>query len=366
MSQPRCFVSVQALRGLAAMLVVVFHLAIVENKFGGGPAVLPGFTRFADGGVDLFFVISGFVMTTIAAGSYGSTAAAGRFLARRTWRVVPLYWFYTTLVVLLMVVAPGMANSSYVDQSILASYLLWPQAELPVLTVGWTLIHEMYFYLVMAGMIAIAPERMVPRALLAWALVVMAAHALPSGGPVPMLLSSPMTLEFIAGAFIGLYWQRLPRAGGTACLVLGSVAFALTMPVMELAGVTANTPLLRTLLFGTTGALLVLGAVTAEAGSRMRAPRWLRAIGDSSYSLYLSHVFVVSAAGRAWAWSGLNQAWWQHAGFVVLTLIASVATGLAAHRMLEQPLLKLGRHMARGDRHGPATARTVAPLLQPD
>src|SRR5690606_41704468 len=112
-------------------------LAIAERRLSSGPAILRDFTRFADGGVHLFFVISGFVMTTIASGSYGSRANARRFLARRTWRILPLYCLYTTLVVLLLIVAPGIANSAYADQDILASYLLWPQAELPVLTVGW-------------------------------------------------------------------------------------------------------------------------------------------------------------------------------------------------------------------------------------
>lgn len=366
MPHPRCFVSVQALRALAAILVVVFHLAIVEGRFGAGPAILPDFTRFADGGVDLFFVISGFVMTTIASGSYGSRANAGRFLARRTWRILPLYWFYTTLVVLLMIVAPGIANSAYADQDILASYLLWPQAELPVLTVGWTLIHEMYFYLVMAALIAMGRERAVPGALLAWALAVAAGWASGPGEPLSMLVASPMTLEFIAGAFIGLYWRRVPRQYGIACLVLGTAAFTLAMPALELAGATANGPLLRTLVFGSSGALVVLGAVTAEAAACIRVPRCLSAIGDSSYSLYLSHVFVISAAGRAWAWSGLNQAWWQHAGFLALAVVACIAAGLVSHRLLEQPLLRLGGHLFRRRRHRVAEPDTAAPVLQPD
>lgn len=335
------FVSVQCLRGVAALLVVLFHLRIVEARFGAGEPLLPSFVRFADAGVDLFFVISGFVMVTVASGRYGSPAQAGRFLARRTWRIVPPYWFYTTLVVVLMLVAPDAVNSSYADQGIVASYLLWPQAQLPLLTVGWTLIHEMYFYLAMAVAIAFLRERHLPVFLLCWAtLVTIGQVALADGAhPVTALLLNAMTLEFIGGALVAVYWRRLGTRMSVAWVALGAMGFATGLFVLDQAGTQAPGPVLRTLLFGTAGVLVVAGAATLERLDRWQAPRWLATVGEASYSLYLSHVFVISAAGRLWHWSGLNTTGTQHALFVLATLLACIVAGQVSYRWLELPLL---------------------------
>src|SRR5690606_33561145 len=136
----------------------------------------------------------------------------------------PLYWFYTTLVVVLMAVMPGVANSAYQDQSIVASYLLWPQAQLPLLTVGWTLIHEAFFYLLMAVAIAFARERQLPWLLLGWAGVTLLAHGMLGTGIAPWaaVATSPLSLEFIAGGLIGLYWRRLPSTFALPLLLAGT------------------------------------------------------------------------------------------------------------------------------------------------
>ncbi len=338
----RPFHSIQALRAIASLLVVLFHLQIVEGKYSSGTLLLPGFIRHADSGVDLFFVLSGFVMTTIAAGSYGSPRQAGHFLLRRGWRVLPLYWIYTTAVVMLMLVAPGMANNAYREQSVLASYLLWPQPQLPLLTVGWTLIHEMFFYLVMAGIIAFARETWLPRLLLAWAVLTLAAHAmLPPVAPWQSVLSSPLTLEFIAGALVGLYWKRLPAALALPVACIGALSLLGAMLLFAQQQGTAPSALLRLLGFGLPSALLTLGLVRWERVRAPRLPRLLLRIGDSSYSLYLSHVFVISAAGRLWRASGWNHGPGQSAAFLLLTVLACIGVGWLSWRLLEEPLQRL-------------------------
>lgn len=336
----RTFHSVQALRAIAALLVVLFHLQIVEQKYSAASPVIPALTRFANSGVDLFFVLSGFVMTTIAAGSYGSPRNAGQFLIRRGWRLLPLYWLYTTVVVVLMLVAPGMANSSYQDQSVIASYLLWPQPQLPLLTVGWTLIHEMFFYLVMAAMIAFARESRLPWLLLGWAVITLGAHHLLGAAAAPWqrIASSPLTLEFIAGALVGLYWNRLPARLALPVAGIGAAGFVGTM--LALAYVDAQIPSasVHALGFGLPAALLTLGLARWERAAAPSLPRPLLLIGDSSYSLYLSHVFVISAMGRLWQKSGLNTSGWQSCVFVLVTVLACIAAGLVSWRMFERPL----------------------------
>ncbi|WP_269791289.1 acyltransferase [Stenotrophomonas sp. Iso1] len=350
----RPFHSVQALRAIAALLVVLFHLEIVEQKYSAASPVIPALLRFADSGVDLFFVLSGFVMTTIAAGRYGSPRNAAQFLVRRGWRVLPLYWFYTSIVVLLMLVAPGMANSSYQDQNIVASYLLWPQPQLPLLTVGWTLIHEMFFYLVMAALIAFARQSQLPWLLLGWAVITLAAHHLlgPTAAPWQRIASSPLTLEFIAGALVGLYWNRLPARLALPTAGIGAAGFVGVMLALAHVDAQATSASLRMLGFGLPAALITLGLVRWERATEPSLPRPLLLIGDSSYSLYLSHVFVISAMGRLWQKSGLNTAVWHSWLFVLLAVLACVAAGLISWRMLERPLQQL-RFLRRGKRPEP-------------
>jgi exopolysaccharide production protein ExoZ len=119
---------------------MVSHLLIAESKYSRTP-ILPDEARFGAFGVDLFFVISGFIMVTIA-----RDGAWAPFLAGRAKRILPPYWFYTTLVLLVSLYAPGAVNSSFAHPpSLWRSYLLIPDTVDPLLAVGWMLIHEMYF-----------------------------------------------------------------------------------------------------------------------------------------------------------------------------------------------------------------------------
>lgn len=341
------FYSLQILRAVAAMAVVVFHLRGVEIKYLPGPALLDGIARYADAGVDLFFVLSGFVMTTITAGHRPGAAAAGAFLARRAWRVLPPYWFFTTIVVVMMLIAPSMVNSSYSGQSVLASYLLLPHEQLPVLTVGWTLVHEAYFYLVFALIIALVPPRRLTTALLIWTAAITVAHAaLPATTtPAQTLVVNPLTYEFIAGALVGIHWRAIPRWCGLPLAIAGAgiaIASACTLPEQ---GPSIMPVWTRVGLFGSAAVALVAGAVVLERHYRPSLPGMLIRLGDCSYALYLSHIFVISAAGRLWAAMLPSTAWWNHTVFVLVSGIACCAVASLTHRLIEQPLLTLPRRI---------------------
>ncbi|MGH8386225.1 MAG: acyltransferase family protein [Pseudomonas sp.] len=336
------YLSIQALRGVASLLVVLFHLRIVEGKFGSGETLLPSWLNFGYAGVDLFFVISGFVMATVAKGRCGSFSEAGRFLRKRAWRVLPLYWLYTTVVVVLMALVPSMVNTSYQNQSALASYLLWPQSTLPLLSVGWTLVFEFYFYLMTAMAIALLPQRFFLHFLYVWAAVVAIGWTMfETTSPVLSTAFSPMAWEFIAGALVAMYWRRIPAAWGAPLLWAGAVAFIAAMLLLDRLDLLLDGGMYRVAIFGVASSLVVAGAVVLEASRRASIPAWLMSVGDSSYSLYLSHVFVISASGRLWQLSSFNTASWQHAGFIALTVLACVIVGQASNCWLERPLLSL-------------------------
>ncbi len=341
------FASLQGLRSIAATAVVLFHLRPIEERRLPGPAILDNLVSHADAGVDLFFVISGFVMTTILRGHAGGANAAVRFLSARAWRVLPMYWLFTSLVVVVMLAAPGMVNSSFPGQSALSSYLLLPHFQPPLLTVGWTLIHEAYFYLVFAlAITTIGPKSLTPFLIL-WCILTCIPHWLgvQSTSPWQRLIASPLTLEFIAGALLGLHWHRMPAHIGGYLMASGIAIYALAAMLLPDSYEPAREIWLRVACFGTASALIVVGAVMLEAGGRVRVPQWLRSLGNASYSLYLSHIFVLSAIGRAWSRLSPSDSLLNHAVFLLVAMAASLFVAHIVHRSVERPLLELPKHL---------------------
>ena len=214
--------SVQALRGIAALLVVVYHARALELEAlvqagSSEPALIGGFFASGFAGVDLFFVISGFIMVWVTQDLRSGPIASADFLFARVTRVYPVWWAAAALGLLYMVLSGGIAliDPSGVAikpgtpeyQYLLKSFLLIPQADYPVLLIGWTLIHEIYFYLVFALLLQL-PRRFLPFALLGWGVLIVAASllglSLPIAQNVLTLAAHPMTMEFIFGAAVGL------------------------------------------------------------------------------------------------------------------------------------------------------------------
>ncbi|MEQ9506215.1 MAG: acyltransferase [Hyphomonas sp.] len=214
--------SVQALRGIAALLVVVYHARALElaglARVGSTePALISGLFASGFAGVDLFFVISGFIMVWVTQRQPAGPATSADFLFARVTRIYPVWWAAAALGTLYLALSGGVAliDSSGTTlrpdtpeyQYILKSFLLIPQPEYPVLLIGWTLIHEVYFYLVFT-LILLLPRSVMPYALLVWGIAIVAASL--AGLPLPIaqnfltLAVHPMTMEFIFGAIVGI------------------------------------------------------------------------------------------------------------------------------------------------------------------
>jgi exopolysaccharide production protein ExoZ len=335
MSQVRTLASIQYLRALAALMVVVLHLGVQWQRLGyQGP--WPGWLA---GGVDIFFVISGFIMwTTTAEGSAGTLD----FYARRIIRIVPLYWLLTALTVAIMLAAPHAVQSSRYDGwHVLASFLFLPsinpasgQIE-PVLIPGWTLDYEMFFYLLF-GLTLRWREgwRLVCTAAVLGAPVVW--HALTGQGQgVWLFFTNDIVLEFVLGMALGRAYLhgglRIGAAAGWLLLAAGALALALI----------GGSGLPRLIGMGLPAAMIVTGALALERAQAV--PHWpgLQKIGDASYSLYLVHPMVLSAGEQLWrhAVRGGGLAAWLV--FSVPALILSVAAALLFYRVLERPCTRL-------------------------
>ena len=284
--------SIQILRGLAALLVVFYHiramevLAIGKNGFTEIP-LLNGFVTNGFAGVDLFFVISGFIMVYVTEGVRAGLRSSLDFLFARVTRIYPLWWVFAGLISVMFVIYSAIGYEDVWDRArqgeplvpyLVKSIFLVPQAGPPVLGVGWTLVHEMYFYAAFTLMLLV-PRRFWLWILLAWGAMIAGGSAFglsrPFAGDYSALLFYPMTMEFIMGAVVGLAissgiaWRSgIVTLVGTLWLMAG-----LTFQGVE------DADLLmwgRVVWFGLPCTLLVYGFATLELSGRQA---WLVPVG---------------------------------------------------------------------------------------
>lgn len=322
----------QMLRGLAATLVVAFHLQAAALNEGFDPGL---FRLFAQGeaGVDIFFVLSGFVIFHAAARSPGLTA--GGFLAQRFWRIVPPYWAalaLTLAALAALAILRGDTGALPDAGGIAVSVLLLP---LPgqVMAVAWTLTVEAMFYLLFALTWFRFGAKGALAALALWALMGQIARFWPGGVPEALsLILYSGVVEFLMGALIAR-----ANAAGLRSLALPSLLAGAALMAAVVPGVI---PLSwgREWVAGLPAAALVYGIVAL----RPPMPGWALLWGESSYLLYLSHLLVFSILGTALRMVGITP-YGHPAGLAALLLLA-VALATFATLWLERPYR---RRMAR-------------------
>jgi exopolysaccharide production protein ExoZ len=339
---------VQTLRGVAAVVVALFHFSVLERAFYGPDFLLPGFSGYGRAGVDLFFVISGFIMVLVAGQTRSGAQSAWEFLVKRAVRIYPPYWVVTLAVIAIWWLSGGFQMAFLIGKNPnwIASLTLWPQDRYPILLVGWTLIHEMYFYLVFAALL-FAPIAWRPRLLALWALIVLAStlFGVKPTSAVEKVVLSPLTLEFILGCAValvrprvkGLFWPAIAFAAIWVVVAVTLLGFSPTHKQFEEAWP-------RVLIFGPASALLVF-AVT-DPKRHIAWPKPLVRLGDASYAFYLLHVPLFSLLRPVWdRFSGPGI--YDNAIALLVMMGASLALSFLFFRLIEQPTVRLGGRLAR-------------------
>ncbi|MES0006476.1 acyltransferase [Mesorhizobium sp. M0062] len=320
------YTSIQTLRGLAALMVVIYHLPAAL-----GVLDLP--IPILNSGVDLFFVISGFVMVLSTENRHRDHRA---FLMQRFTRVVPFYWVMTFLMVaaLWLFAGRGVSFEQIANSLLFVPYLDTATGYVqPVLGVGWTLNLEILFYILFAATMGFGALTQMATIGVVFAIAVAARIIFkPAADTVLFFYTTPILFEFLAGMAVGHLVGRLVRL--PAFLGASAVGFAIVSTLVMVLGF--NLP--RTLAQGIPALILVAGCISLESYFRLFAPRVLARLGDASYSLYLTHPIVLLAIAPVVAAANVSP--WL-ASIAIVT--ACIAVSLASYSFIERPLLAMSR-----------------------
>ena len=329
----------QVYRGIAAILVVLFHLNEMSIK---RLEQVTFFNLFQAGwsGVDYFFVLSGFIMVYVHRSAIGKPDQLKSFLVKRTVRIYPIYWIITLIVLAFFLVVPGFANNKDLSiQHILVSLLLLPQNDKPILDVGWTLIYELFFYALFSIAIWFKPKYSVP-ILSSWLFVTMLHYlkVVNFGGEAFLLnvVFGNMNLEFVLGCLAGYVVIKFgPTISKNRWILFGAANLGYVALLIMTAANKLEIDRIST--FGVLAALLIIGSALIDLNDSPKVPKILTYLGDASYSIFLIHSPIVSAITKLLQKANLGK---YYDGFFAPSLVALIAVvaGCLFYSLIEKPL----------------------------
>lgn len=279
--------NIQAARALAALLVVFYHLS------------LPGFT-VGSVGVDIFFVISGFIMSYVAPGE------SRQFMLRRIARIAPLYWLLTIAIYLVAVYKPQWLNSTTaLPEYLIKSMLFIPYAKdngvvHPLLGNGWTLNFEMYFYAVVAlALLVFHKKNATMTAAVALAIISAALNLIPNPSQTIEFVASPIVLEFGLGVLCFRLVQNRSLGWVTAPSLIAVAAVSLAAALVgNFYRADVGNGMVRVVFLGIPAFFFILSIILLEGqGYRLRSSTMLT-LGNASYSIYLLHPYVIGVVHK--------------------------------------------------------------------
>lgn len=336
------YVSVQWLRGLAAAMVVYFHATLMVREHVD-PTIQAATLGAA--GVDLFFVISGFIMATTTGNAVaGKPPDMWQFLFRRFVRVMPMYWGATGVKLAIVLAMPHLAlHSTVTVPYVISSLLLVPMANedghmTPLLVVGWTLSYEAFFYITFALTMGTRFGAVRLTTFLFALLTLLGALFPLAKWADPLSLLSPLLLEFLFGMWIAVALKRKKTPTPSVAMLCIMLAVAALCATALLPSVWCYQ--YRTALWGVPSALFLLGVVAIEQRRGCIKETVLRLLGDASYSTYLVHCFTLPLVGRVFAKLVSGGLVLPNAVMVVTGIAVSLVAGVVIHLYLERPLLE--------------------------
>lgn len=320
-SPPARFAALQAVRAVAALGVLVHHAGHTAHKLDPSMPLL-ALTDMLQAGVDLFFVLSGFVIVHAATGP-GQTAR--RYAVARLRRIFLPYWPVGLTLAAMALAAATLGGWP----NLLASLALLPLGQ-PALAIGWTLQHELVFY----ALVGIALFAGWWRSLLAiWVTALLYCQVSGTAAPIGL---QPIDTEFLMGIAAWAAW----RSGRMTIMAATSAVLLALSLALGLHGAAASIDRAGLMAIAALFAALLPWLVLAEQRGRLPVPALLHRTGDASYAIYLVHALPLP-----WLALWLSGTGWTL--FLPVAIAAGLGAGVAYHRLVERPLLAWGGQCRR-------------------
>ena len=344
-TRPEPLTLIELCRAIAAIMVVTFHAggAFAAEKYFAREVFADLFV-FGSSGVQFFFALSGFIITYVHFEDINRPRSLKRYLWRRMVRIYPIYWLIFAGVLCVMLLVPSFREDVPAPPTLLKSLTLIPQnpdlvggTGAPVIVVAWSMQYEVMFYALFA--VFIVSARLGAIVLLGCALWI----ALGGAGyvlPFPLNFMSPANFSVfafgvLAALTLQVYQPRRPALIFSAGLLL-FVTLAGSEVVLALSGDSLGPSWLTITCYGLGSCLIIFGLASWEQTAGIRAPGILRALGQSSYVLYLIHFPLISLLCKVLS-PGSGHIAYDTSSFVIICLTC-VGIAHATHLLVEAPL----------------------------
>ncbi len=327
--------NIQMLRAIAAILVVMHHILPHYEAMGGDIAIIHLFSHWGFVGVDIFFVISGFIMAYTTLSKERTFENAKTFIKHRLFRIYLGYWpFLLFMFIILYITNPLKIETLDIVGSIFLTNADMFQLVLPI---SWSLSYELYFYLIFVFTFFFT-VRTLKIILPSFTLIVLFIVLIVFFDPdlESHFFYSPFLLEFFAGVLLYLYKEYLMSywiLAFSLLMVFGAYTYGISHETKN--------GLYRVATFGSASFFVVLVALILEYKKIFQARGLIVEIGNASYTLYLSHLVLI----QMFYTLGLRRLFTSTTlllpliGWILLLAIAILFT-LLYYKKIEKPLYK--------------------------
>jgi peptidoglycan/LPS O-acetylase OafA/YrhL len=264
------------------MLVVLFHASgTLGSEAYGARTVFGDFFSWGHSGVQFFFVLSGFIILSVHRKDLGRPETFKNYATKRFIRIYPVYWVVLVPLIALYFAVPSFGTGVETELPVIVGSIFLLGTEPPILTVAWTLFHEILFYAIFGVMILNRGLGMITMGI--WFIGCVLG---------PTYVFAPINLLFLFGMAAAWFAPRPDKVPALTFCLLGASGFV-AVGVSEWLGWFEPSDTPSTLLYGLTALLVVIGSVRLEQEDKIAIPRAISFVGDASYSIYLVHYSVI-------------------------------------------------------------------------